>query len=38
MTGLLALIDGQAPRAIQSRLSAFLSPTSRPSEETQTAA
>ncbi len=38
MTGLLALIDGQAPRAIQSRLSAFLSPTSRSSEETQTAA
>ncbi len=38
MTGLLALIDGQAPRALQSRLSAFLAPTSRPSEETQTAA
>ena len=38
MTGLLALIDGQAPRAMQSRLSAFLSPTARPSEESQTAA
>jgi len=38
MTGLLGLIEGQAPRAIQSRLSAFLSPASRRSEETQTAA
>ena len=35
--GLLALVEGQAPRAIQSRLTAFLSPNLRPAEE-QTAA
>jgi chemotaxis protein MotA len=38
MAGLTALVEGQAPRAIHSRLTAFLSPNSRPAEESQTAA
>ena len=33
LNGLLAIAEGQAPRAIHSRLTAFLSPRTRPSEE-----
>lgn len=37
VSGLLGLVEGQAPRALQGRLTSFLSPKSRPAEE-QTAA
>ena len=38
ISGLTGLVEGQAPRALHSRLSSFLSPKARPSEEGQTAA
>jgi chemotaxis protein MotA len=37
LSGLLALVEGQTPRAIQGRLAAYLSPKARPSEETTAA-
>lgn len=37
ISGLLGLVEGQAPRALQGRLTSFLSPKARPAEE-QTAA
>ncbi len=36
--GLLALVEGQSPRTVESRLAAFLSAKVRPAEESQTAA
>lgn len=38
LSGLIGLVEGQAPRALQGRLTSFLSPKARPSEEGQTAA
>ncbi|MCA9184311.1 MAG: motility protein A [Pirellulaceae bacterium] len=38
LVGLLCLIEGQTPRALQERLIAFLSPKDRPRDESQTAA
>ena len=38
LAGLLGLVEGQAPRALQGRLTSFLSPKARPAEEGQTAA
>jgi len=38
LMGALALVDGQAPRALQERLIAFLPPKERPAADAQTAA
>lgn len=38
VSGLIGLIEGQPPRSVHGRLTAFLSPKSRPSEESATAA
>jgi chemotaxis protein MotA len=38
VSGMLGLVEGQAPRALHGRLTSFLSPRARPSEENQTAA
>jgi chemotaxis protein MotA len=38
LMGLLSLVEGQSPRNVEGRLSAYLSPTTRPAEEPQTAA
>ena len=38
LSGLLGLVEGQAPRALEGRLTSFLSPKTRSSEEAQTAA
>ena len=38
ISGLTALVEGQAPRAIEERLHAFLSPSSRPMPEQSEAA
>ncbi len=38
IVGLVSLVEGQAPRTVQERLVAFLSPNDRPEEETRAAA
>ena len=38
LVGLLSLVEGQSPRNVEGRLSAYLAPKTRPAEESQTAA